>query len=72
MKKYGYSVIDSRSCVRGLFLFITYMCPFNFTFMAFSPPYFSVNRMMILVLACKNGFKSILWPIGKYLSVYGI
>ena len=32
--------------------------PFIFTFMACSPPYFSVNRMMIFVLACKNGFKS--------------
>ena len=32
--------------------------PFNFTFMAYSPPYFSVNGMMILVLAYKNGFKS--------------
>ena len=33
------------------------MCPFIFTFMAYSPPYFSVNGMMILVLAYKNGFK---------------
>ena len=57
-EKYGYSVIDSRWCVRVLFLFMTYICPFIFTFMAYSPPYFSVNRMMILVLACKNAFKS--------------
>ena len=26
--------------------------------MAYSPPYFSVNGMMILVLAYKNGFQS--------------
>ena len=39
------------------FLFMTYICPFIFTFMAYSPPYFSVNGMMILVLAYKNGFK---------------
>ena len=38
--------------------FMTYICPFIFTFMAYSPPYFSVNDMMILVLAYKNGFKS--------------
>ena len=57
-EKYGYSVIDSRWCVRVLFLFMTYICPFIFTFMAYSPPYFSVNGMMILVLAYKNGFKS--------------
>ena len=35
-----------------------YICPFIVTFMAYSPPYFSVNGMMILVLAYKNGFKS--------------
>ena len=40
------------------FLFITYIFPFIFTFMAYSPPYISVNGMMILVLAYKNGFKS--------------
>ena len=40
------------------FLFMTYICPIIFTFMAYSPPYFSVNGMMILVLAYKNGFKS--------------
>ena len=57
-EKYGYSDIDSRWCVSVLFLFMTYICPFIFTFMAYSPPYFSVNRMMILVLAYKNGFKS--------------
>ena len=59
-EKYAYSVIDSRWCVRVLFLFMTYMyiCPFSFTFMAYSPPYFSVNGMMIIVLAYKNGFKS--------------
>ena len=45
-------------CVRVLFLFMTYICLFIFTFMAYSPPYFSVNLMMILILACKNGFKS--------------
>ena len=32
--------------------------PFIFTLMAYSPPYFSVNGIMILVLAYKNGFKS--------------
>ena len=37
---------------------MTYICPFIFTFMGYSPPYFSVNGMMILVLAYKNGFKS--------------
>ena len=58
MKKNGYSVIDSRWCVRVLFLFMTYICPFIFTFMAYSPLYFSVNGMMILVLVYKNGFKS--------------
>ena len=42
----------------GFFLFMTYICHFIFTFMAYSPPYFSVNGMMILVLAYKNGFKS--------------
>ena len=59
-EKYGYSVIDGRWCVRVLFLFMAYtcICPFIFTFMAYSPPYFSVNGMMILVLAYKNGFKS--------------
>ena len=36
---------------------MTYICPFIFTFVAYSPPYFSVNGMMILVLAYKNGFK---------------
>ena len=40
------------------FLFMTYICPFIFTFKAYSPPYFSVNCMMILVLAYKNDFKS--------------
>ena len=57
-EKYGYSVIDSRWCVWVLFLFMTYRCPFIFTCMAYSPPYFSVNGMMILDLAYKNGFKS--------------
>ena len=57
-EKYGYSIIDSRWCIRVLFLFTTYICPFICTFMAYCPPYFSVNRMMILILARKNGFKS--------------
>ena len=57
-EKYGYSVVDSRWCVRVLFLFMTYICPFIFTFMAYSPPYFSVNGMISLVLAYENGFKS--------------
>ena len=56
-EKYGYSVIDSRWYVRVLFQFMTYICPFIFTFMAYSPLYFSVNGMMILVLAYKNGSK---------------
>ena len=51
-------MIDSRWCVRVFFLFMTYIGPFIFTFMAYSPPYFSVNGMMILVFAYKNGFKS--------------
>ena len=72
-EKYGYSVIDSRWYVRVLFLFMTYICPFIFTFMAYSPPYFSVYGMMILVLAYKNGFKSqYIMAYRKYLSVYGI
>ena len=37
---------------------MTNICPFIFTFMAYSPSYVSVNGMMILVLAYKNGFKS--------------
>ena len=56
-EKYGYSVIDSRWCVRDFFLFMTNICPFIFTFMAYSEPYFSVNDM-ILVLGIQNGFKS--------------
>ena len=31
---------------------------FFFLFMTYSPPYFSVNGMMISVLVYKNGFKS--------------
>ena len=57
-EKCGYSVIDSRRCGSVLFLFMTYIYPFIFTFMAYSPPYFPVNGMMILVLAYKNGFRS--------------
>ena len=47
-----------------------------FTFMAYSPPYSSVNGMMILFFAYKkNGFESkyiyihvhLLYPIGKQL-----
>ena len=53
-EKYGYSAIDSRWCVRVLFLFMTYICRFIFTFMAYSSPYFPVNRMMILLLACEK------------------
>ena len=30
---------------------MTYICPFIFTFMAYIPPYFSVNGMMILCIA---------------------
>ena len=45
-------------------------------FMAYSPPYFSVNGIMILVWRIKMASKIsqyiLLWPIGKYLSVYGI
>ena len=65
MKKYGYSIIDSRWCVRVLFLFMTYICPFILTFMAYSPPYFSVNRMMILFLACKMASK-----VSQYIMAY--
>ena len=39
------------------------------------PPYFSVNGMMILFLAYKNGFKNqynIYFGYKKYLWVYGI
>ena len=35
---------------------MTYICPSISTFMAYSPPYFSVNGLMILVLAYKNGW----------------
>ena len=61
-------------CKSFVSVYDIYICPFIFTFISYSPPYFSVNGMMILVLAYKNGFKSVsvLWPIGKYLSVYGI
>ena len=51
---------------------MTYICPFIFTFMAYSPPYFSVNGMIILVLAYKMASKVRQYIIGKYLSVYGI
>ena len=50
--------MDTQLLIAVLFLFMTYICPFIFTFMAYSPPYFSVNGMMILVLAYKNGFNS--------------
>ena len=53
-EKYGYSVIDSRWCVRVLFLF-----------MAYSPPYFSVKGMMILVLAYKMASK-----VSRYIMAY--
>ena len=39
-------------------LFMTYICPSIFTFMANSASYFSVNGMMTFVLAYKNGFIS--------------
>ena len=57
--------IDSRWCVRVFFLFMTYMCPFIFTFMAYSPPYFSVNGMMILVLAYKMASN-----VSQYIMAY--
>ena len=41
----------------GVYIYI-YIFPFIYTFMAYSSPYFSVNGMMRLVLAHKNGFKS--------------
>ena len=42
--------MDTQLLIAVLLLFMTYM--------AYSPPYFSVNGVMILVLAYKNGFKS--------------
>ena len=56
--KKGYWVTDSRWCVRVLFLFMTYICPFIFTFMAYSPPYFSVYRMMIISFGMSNDLVS--------------
>ena len=50
--------MDTQLLIAVLFLFMTYICSFIFTFMAYSPPYISVNDMMILLLAYKNGFKS--------------
>ena len=44
--------------------------PFIFTFMAYTPPYFSVNGMMILVLAYKNGFKSKSVYYGLYENTF--
>ena len=35
--------MDTQLLITVLFLFMTYICPFIFTFMAYSPPYFSVN-----------------------------
>ena len=48
---------------------MTYIFPFIFTFMAYSPPYFSVNGMMILFLAYKNGFKSQLMCIMAFRKI---
>ena len=42
--------------VYDIYVFFFFVC-FFFKFMAYIPLYFSVTRMMILVLACKNGFK---------------
>ena len=41
--------MDTQLLKAVLFLFMTYICPFIFTSMAYSPPYFSVNGMIILV-----------------------
>ena len=61
-EKYGYTVIDSRRCVRVFFvlffLFMTYICHFILHLWHIVHLVFSVNGMMILVLAYKNGFKS--------------
>ena len=49
-----------------LFFFVYDICmPFNFTFMAYSLSYFSVNGMMKLVLAYKNGLK-----VCQYIMAY--
>ena len=58
--KYEYSVIDSRWCVRVIIIFVyVYAIYMPFYFYIYGiPSYFSVNGMMILVLAYKNGFKS--------------
>ena len=47
--------IDSRWCVRVLFLLMAYICPFILHL--WHIVHF-INGMMILVLAYKNGFKS--------------
>ena len=52
-------------CKGFFFLFMTYICPFTFTFMANSPPYFSVNGMVILVLAYKMASK-----VSQYIMAY--
>ena len=44
---------------------MTYICPFIFTFMAYSPPYFSVKGMMILVSAYKMASK-----VSQYIMAY--
>ena len=44
---------------------MTYICPFIFAFMAYGPPYFSVNGMMILVLAYKMASK-----VSQYIMAY--
>ena len=57
--------MDTQLLIAVLFLFMTYICPFIFTFMAYSPPYISVNDMMILVLACKMASK-----VSQYIMTY--
>ena len=63
-----------KSFIFYLFIFIFFIfffsvydiyMPFIFTFMAYSPPYFSVNGMMILVLAYKMASK-----VSQYIMAY--
>ena len=39
------------------FLFMTYIRPFIFTFMAYSPPYVSINGMKMIFVAYKVASK---------------
>ena len=57
--------MDTQLLIAVLFLFMTHLCLFIFTFMAYSPPYFSVNGMMILVWHIKMASK-----VSQYIMAY--